>query len=189
MGAAIRIMTLLNSINEPLYLPSLSNLQGMGNSNSNRLGQKKKVPWLWPWKIPAFFKAARISRNILKTEFVLFLLQFSSVLSPFHGWKPWQVQAGFSQDSSQWEREKIFNVQMIQAEEVDMTLTALEGPHEHPWNILCGQRTMTPARHGPLPHLTVLPEKQVVEHGVGLGSSLEENRLVSVIRRKGMDIW
>ena len=42
MGAAIRIMTLLKSISKPLYLPSLSNLQGMENSNSNRLGQKKK---------------------------------------------------------------------------------------------------------------------------------------------------
>lgn len=78
---------------------------------------------------------------------------------------------------------------MIQAEEVDVTLTALEGPHEHPWSTLCGQRTMTPARHGPLPHLTVLPEKQVVEDEIGLGSSLEENRLMFVIRRKGMDIW
>lgn len=42
METAIRTMTLLNSINEPLYLPSLSYLQGMENSNSNRLGQKKK---------------------------------------------------------------------------------------------------------------------------------------------------
>ena len=28
----------------------------------------------------------------------------------------------------------------------------------------------------------------MVEDGVGLGSSLEENRLIFVIRRKGMDI-
>ena len=62
---------------------------------------------------------------------------------------------------------------MIQAKMIDLTLTASAGPRDHPW---CnrGRGTVTPARPGPLPHLTALPEKQVVEDGVGLGS-LEEN--------------